>query len=110
MTLMVGPDKDHSFPFMDVDPYDLQEPESPDYATGNLHTHKNQDNLKLKSDDFTEYKLQEMENDIDPDNHFYKNIKYYTDEQFKSNITMNGTLYISTAEVYMATSSKLRTI
>ena len=39
-----------------------------------------------------------MENNIDPDKYFYNNInrtcEYYTDEQFKSKIIMDGTLSI----------------
>ncbi len=84
-----------------MDGDDFGEFESWVSVSSNSHLHKhyeNYENLSLKTFDFTEHKLHEMENNIDPENNFFNNIncscKYYTDEQFKSNIIMDGTLPI----------------
>lgn len=54
--------------------------------------------LNLETFKYTEYKTQDIENDIDPDNNFYKNIhrqcEYYTEEHFKGNIKMDGSISV----------------
>ena len=52
----------------------------------------------LKPSEYTDYKLLDIENDIDPDNHFFStirdNCRYYTDEQFNQDITLESKLSI----------------
>ncbi len=52
------------------------------------------DALELKPCEYTEHKLLDIENDIDPDNHFFSNINdkcyYYTDEQYNQTIKAEG--------------------
>ena len=48
----------------------------------------------LKSFDFQDYKLSELDNDIDPEIHFYQNIdlncEYYSEDKFNSKVKMEG--------------------
>ncbi len=57
---------------------------------------KNYEELNLKTLTFSEHKLYEPESNIDPENNFYNSInsncEYYTDEQFKCNVSMKGNL------------------
>lgn len=54
--------------------------------------------LELRTFNYTEHKLQEMENEIDPENNFFHNIQinceYYTDEQFNVKVKMDGAVSI----------------
>lgn len=54
--------------------------------------------LNLETFRYTEHKPQDIENDIDPDNNFYigthNQCEYYTVEQFKKYIKMDGTISI----------------
>ena len=88
--------KDYYFPFNDMEGDDLGEIGSPNYVSSISHAHY--ENFNLETFDLKEHKLYYMENNIDPDKYFYNNInrtcEYYTDEQFKSKIIMDGTLSI----------------
>lgn len=48
----------------------------------------------FKSFDFQDHKLYELENDTDPEIHFYQNInincEYYSEDKFNSNVKMEG--------------------
>lgn len=56
------------------------------------------DQLQLKTSQYTEHHLQDLEHDIDPDNNFLldinENCRYYTDEQYNQNIVNMGNLSI----------------
>lgn len=56
------------------------------------------DELELRPCEYTEHKTLDIENDIDPDNHFFHNIndncQYYTDEQYNQSIKADGKLSI----------------
>lgn len=47
-----------------------------------------------KSFDFKDHKLYELENDIDPEIHFYQNIdlncEYYSEDKFNSEVKIDG--------------------
>ncbi len=48
------------------------------------------DELRLKTFDYTDHSLHNIEHDIDPDNHFYLNMNqqcsYFTEEQLRNNV------------------------
>lgn len=50
--------------------------------------------MNLQTFDFQDHKLYELENDIDPEIHFYQNIniscEYYSEDKFNSNVKMEG--------------------
>ena len=54
--------------------------------------------MEFKTFEYTEHKLQDMENEIDPENTFYNSshnqCEYYTEEQFKMNVKMGGGISI----------------
>ena len=54
--------------------------------------------LDLKCFEYTEHKPQDIENDIDPENNFYNNThshcEYYTEEQFRKSVIMDGSISI----------------
>uniref|UniRef100_A0A8C6LAH3 Reverse transcriptase domain-containing protein n=1 Tax=Nothobranchius furzeri TaxID=105023 RepID=A0A8C6LAH3_NOTFU len=56
------------------------------------------ENLQLQRFDYTEYKPQDMQDDIDPDNNFYTRVQnhceYYTEDQFEHNVTIKGKLSV----------------
>lgn len=56
------------------------------------------DELELRPCEYTEHKTLDIENDIDPDNHFFHNIndncQYYADEQYNQSIKADGKLSI----------------
>ena len=56
------------------------------------------DKLELKTFEYTEHSLQDMEDNIDPENNFFFNINpdcsYYTDEQYNKNIKADQKLSI----------------
>lgn len=62
------------------------------------HPSTEYEKLDLKTFKYTEYKSQDIENDIDPENNFYKNIyrhcEYHTEDQFIRNIKMDGEISI----------------
>ncbi len=64
----------------------------PDVGLHELHY--KYEHMNLRTYDHTEHKTYEIENDIDPN--YYNNIncncEYYTDEQFKINVTMDGSV------------------
>ena len=58
--------------------------------------------------EYTEHKLQDMENEVDPENNFYNSshnqCEYYTEEQFKTSVKMDGVIsFISIVGVSMQT-------
>ena len=60
-----------------------------------------QDQLELKTCEYSDHNLPDLEHDIDPDNNFFLNINndnnilcYYTDDQYNRNITSKGKLSI----------------
>ena len=83
MTATAKPDKDYSFPFSDVDEEDLDEINSPDGVKSPTCGHQSHEHLNLQTFDYTEHKMYEMEDNIDPENHHYNNVdcicEYYTD-------------------------------
>uniref|UniRef100_A0A3B3C2G3 Reverse transcriptase domain-containing protein n=1 Tax=Oryzias melastigma TaxID=30732 RepID=A0A3B3C2G3_ORYME len=58
----------------------------------------NHEHLQFKTFDYTEYKPQDIQSDIDPENNFYTKIKntceYYTEDQFESQISIKDSLSI----------------
>lgn len=56
------------------------------------------DKLELKTFQYTDHNLLDLENDIDPENNFFSNINYeccyYTDEQFNQTIITDNKLSI----------------
>ncbi|KAF0035511.1 hypothetical protein F2P81_013269 [Scophthalmus maximus] len=73
----------------DMEGEDFGELGSSDFVSSNSHVHENYENLNLKTFDFTEHKLYEMENDIDPENNFYNDMnctfEYYPVEIIRFN-------------------------
>ncbi|KAL7377214.1 hypothetical protein ABVT39_024048 [Epinephelus coioides] len=63
-----------------------------------LYRKYDSDSLNLKTFDHNEYKMYEIDNENDPENHFYnqinRNCKYYTDEQFCSTVKTGGSFSI----------------
>lgn len=58
---------------------------------------KDNDQLELKTFEYTDHKLHDLEHETDPDNNFFVNNNicyYYTDEQYNQNIESNGKLSI----------------
>ena len=59
-----------------------------------------QDQLELKTCEYSDHNLQDLEHDIDPDKNFFSNINndnkccYYTDDQYNRDITSKGKLSI----------------
>ena len=55
-------------------------------------------NMELKTFQYTDHNLRDIENDIDPDNNFFSNINdnccYYTDEQYNQTIKTDNKLSI----------------
>ena len=55
---------------------------------------KNYETLGLKMFEYTEHKMHDMDNDIDPENNFYNttnnHCEYYTEDQFKGKENMEG--------------------
>lgn len=65
--------------------------------TSNSTAMNNICNMNVKCFEFTDHKNYDMENEIDPENHFYTNnchCEYYTNDQFKSSVRMNNALTI----------------
>jgi len=62
------------------------------------HLFTKYENLKLKCFEFTDYKAKDIENEIDPENNFYKDLQsqceYYTEKQYRRNIIMDGSMSI----------------
>jgi len=62
------------------------------------HPFTKYENLKLKCFEFTDYKAKDIENEIDPENNFYKDLQsqceYYTEKQYRRNIIMDGSMSI----------------
>lgn len=95
---MTDLDEDYSFPFRDTDEEEFVD-FGKDCVGDQLHRLSSKyEHLNFKTFDHTEHKMYEIENEIDPENHFYNNInnncEYYTDEQFNSNVKMEGALSI----------------
>ena len=97
-------DMDFFLPFNELhdDEFELEEDETgntgPRNSLDNNHASKNYEELNLKTFSFSEHKPHELESNIDPENNFYNstnsNCEYYTDEQFKCNVSMDGSLSI----------------
>lgn len=55
-----------------------------------------QDQQELKTFDYIDYNSQDLEKDIDPDNHFFytinNNCRYYTDDEYNKMIKSDGKL------------------
>ena len=70
------------------------------YGDNNLVTQRisEYDQLELKTFEYTDHNLQDLEHDIDPDNNFFSTINnnccYYTDDQFNQNTKSKGKLSI----------------
>lgn len=62
------------------------------------HPSTEYERLDLGCFKYTEHKSQDIENDIDPENNFYNNThsycEYYTEEQFKRNVIMDGSISV----------------
>ena len=76
------------------------------YSRGHVHLNQimqtfelsmDQENPELRTLNYTEHKLQDM-NEIDPENNFFHNIQihceYYTDEQFNVTVKMDRAVSI----------------
>lgn len=54
--------------------------------------------LDLKCFEYTDFKSKDIENEIDPENNFYKDMQsqceYYTEEQYRRNVIMDGLISI----------------
>lgn len=72
----------------------------PGSCSSNQITHliNKNDYLELKTFQYTDYNISDLEYDIDPDNNFLSSINnncsYYTDEQFNQNVNIKGKLSI----------------
>ncbi len=95
---MMDIDKEFLFPFRDVDDGELVNIQM-DCVSDHLQSHCKYNNLNFKSFNHVDYKMYEIENDIDPDNHFFNDAinnccEYYTEDKFKRNVNMEGALTI----------------
>ncbi len=95
---MMDIDKEFLFPFRDVDDGELVNIQM-DCVSDHLQSHCKYNNLNFKSFNHADHKMYEIENDIDPDNHFFNDAinnccEYYTEDKFKRNVNMEGALTI----------------
>ncbi len=95
---MMDLDKGFLFPFRDVDDGELVNIQM--YCVSDhLQCHCKYNHFNFKSFNHTDHKMYKIENDIDPENHFFNIVnnnccEYYTEDKFNRNVNMEGALSI----------------
>lgn len=85
-------DSDHPFPFRNTEDVEFIDTNSNDVGEG-LHSLHKYEKINLKTFDYTEHN--EIENGIDPENHFYNinnDCECYTEDKFNYNMKLEGVL------------------
>nr|XP_055059783.1 uncharacterized protein LOC129443303 [Misgurnus anguillicaudatus] len=96
---MMDIEKDFLFPYTDIDDGEFVTIHKDCVSDYSQNQYCKYENLNLKTFNHTDYKMYDIENDIDPENHFYNTVninccEYYTEEQFNKNVDMEGALSI----------------